>query len=372
MISHIYIDNFRCFVNFEWQPQQFNLLLGENGSGKSTVLSLLKTMRDLIYGGDGTANLFPPGTLTGWDLRPQQSFEFKIRGNGGVYLYRLVVEHVRERKINRIDHEMLRYDDIVLYEFKDGEACLHRDNGSEGPRFPVDWSRSAIATIPERHDNTRLTWFRRYWERVFVVAPDPLRMSAESEEEEAAPNYGLTNAASWLRYVSQENFDIPKNIQAALQNVIVGFDRLHFEQVSQNAKMLRVGFRFPQSSSGAKAIETNLPFSSLSDGQRGLVALYLLLFGGVRESNVICIDEPDNYIALRELQPWLIALKDKVEDSGSQCFLISHHPELLNYLAPDCGQIFYRDSGGVARSKKFDWDAVNALTPAEAIARGWE
>lgn len=371
MIEQIYIDNYRCFVNFEWKPQQFNLLLGENGGGKSTILSLFRSMRDLLHGGDGTSSLFAPDSLTEWDSRQQQTFEFKISDKDGIYDYRLVVDHVRERKLNRIDRETLRFDGTMLYEYKDHEACLYRDDGSEGPRFPVDWSRSAIATIPERHDNKRLTWFRNYWERMLVVAPDPLRMSAESDKEEALPNYRLTNAASWLRYVLQENFDIPKQLQAALQDAIMGFGRLHFEQVSQNAKVLKVGFRFPQSSPGTNAIETSLPFSLLSDGQRGLVALYLLLFAGVRDSNVICIDEPDNYVALRELQPWLIALKDKVEDSGSQCFLISHHPELLNYLAPDCGQVFYRDPGGVSRSKRFDLDMHNALTPAEAVARGW-
>lgn len=372
MISNVYIDNFRCFVNFEWKPQKFSLLLGENGGGKSTVLGLLKIMRDLLYGGESTTNLFPAGSLTAWDSRQQQTFEFKISGNGGVYQYRIVIGHVREKKINRIESETLRFNDAVLYEFRDQEACLYRDDGSEGPRFPVDWSRSAIATIPERHDNKRLTWFRKYWERMLVVAPDPLRMSAESDEEETAPNYWLTNAGSWLRYVSQEDFDIPKQMQAALRSAIAGFDRLYFEQVSQNTKLLKVGFRFPQSSAESNANEISLPFSSLSDGQRGLIALYLLLFAGARNSNVVCIDEPDNYVALRELQPWLIALKDRIEDSGCQCLIISHHPELLNYLAPDCGQVFYRESGGLSRSKSFDWDRHNSLTPAEAVARGWE
>ncbi len=35
MIKRIYIDNFRCFSNFELRPDRVNLLFGVNGSGKS-------------------------------------------------------------------------------------------------------------------------------------------------------------------------------------------------------------------------------------------------------------------------------------------------------------------------------------------------
>ena len=37
-------------------------------------------------------------------------------------------------------------------------------------------------------------------------------------------------------------------------------------------------------------------------------------------------DEPDNFIALQEIQPWLVSLCQAVEDHGSQALIISHHP----------------------------------------------
>ncbi|MGH9763844.1 MAG: AAA family ATPase [Blastocatellia bacterium] len=36
MITRVYIDNFRCFSNFEVKPDRVNLLIGGNGAGKST------------------------------------------------------------------------------------------------------------------------------------------------------------------------------------------------------------------------------------------------------------------------------------------------------------------------------------------------
>src|SRR5258708_7316198 len=47
--------------------------------------------------------------------------------------------------------------------------------------------------------------------------------------------------------------------------------------------------------------------------------LFAVLHGAVGGDATVCIDEPDNYVALRELQPWLTLLRDRVEDEGGQC-----------------------------------------------------
>jgi ABC-type Mn2+/Zn2+ transport system ATPase subunit len=36
MIGRLYADNYKCFVNFEYKPRSLELILGDNGSGKST------------------------------------------------------------------------------------------------------------------------------------------------------------------------------------------------------------------------------------------------------------------------------------------------------------------------------------------------
>ncbi|WP_437300234.1 AAA family ATPase [Sorangium sp. So ce426] len=48
VITRIYIDNFRTLVNFEWKPGKLALLLGENGSGKSSVIDALWGIRALV------------------------------------------------------------------------------------------------------------------------------------------------------------------------------------------------------------------------------------------------------------------------------------------------------------------------------------
>ena len=61
MITRIYIDNYKCFVNFEYQPGHLQLLMGSNGTGKSAVFDVLETLRAVHrHGKDGATSAFPP------------------------------------------------------------------------------------------------------------------------------------------------------------------------------------------------------------------------------------------------------------------------------------------------------------------------
>ena len=92
----------------------------------------------------------------------------------------------------------------------------------------------------------------------------------------------------------------------------------------------------------------------------------------MRPDLTLCIDEPDNFIALREIQPWLAELRDRVEQEHSQCLLISHHPEFIDLLAVKHGAMFTRAGQGPVRIKPFNWTEADAVRPSEIIARGWE
>ncbi len=196
MIDRVYIDNYKCFVNFELQPQAIQLVLGANGSGKTAFFDVLESIRDFLTEGNTISQSFPASTLTAWDKRRAQTFELGIKGNEGDYHYRLVVEHESKSAKNRIANEELRFDQKILYQFDGTDAHLFRDDGSAGPIVPLDWYRSGIPTIPGRPNYKRLTWFRRRVERIYILSPDPLRMRAQSDEEVARPTDSCT---TWLR-----------------------------------------------------------------------------------------------------------------------------------------------------------------------------
>jgi hypothetical protein len=94
---------------------------------------------------------------------------------------------------------------------------------------------------------------------------------------------------------------------------------------------------------------------------------------GLRDEGFhLFLDEPDNYVALREIQPWLSALTDSCGEGVEQAFLISHHPEIIDHLALSSGRWFERDSNGPARVSEKPKAQVDGLKPSESVARGWE
>ena len=64
--------------------------------------------------------------------------------------------------------------------------------------------------------------------------------------------------------------------------------------------------------------EEGIRFNELSDGQRSLIFLYAILHFLLARGNTVILDEPDNFISLREIQPWLMAVDNALEHSAGQ------------------------------------------------------
>lgn len=367
MLNHIYIDNYKCFSNFEFKPQSLQLLLGENGTGKTAVFDVLEILRDFICYGHEASMKFRRDSLTAWDRRHHQTFELGLTGNGGQFKYRLVMEHLDGPKPCRIQSEELTFDSQLLYSFNNGQANVFFDDSSAGPMFTFDGSRSVIGLIPEGPKNKLLIWFRNRVSKIYVLSPTPYGMKPDSDVEFARPDRGMFGLVSWLRHLSQESIDSLSQLRRCLiDEVLPGLQDFNLQKVSENSRSLKFTFKF----AGGEPYTLNL--SQLSTGQCMLVALYSILFGAIQHDSIVCIDEPDNYVALIELQPWLTAMSDRVQDQGSQCLLISHHPELINYLAARNGVLFRRDETGPVRARPFEHQGDELLTPSELLSRGWE
>jgi ATPase subunit of ABC transporter with duplicated ATPase domains len=151
-----------------------------------------------------------------------------------------------------------------------------------------------------------------------------------------------------------------------MREVLSGFTNLRFSAEDDGVRKLRADFTSPA--------QGKLTFSlhELSDGQRSLIALYMILHFLIAKGHTVFLDEPDNFISLREIQPWLLAAEEAVDDSKGQLILISHHPEILNQWAQEYGLRFFREENGHVRTEKFKTDPDGLLQPSELIARGWE
>ncbi|HEY88452.1 MAG TPA: AAA family ATPase [Thermoflexia bacterium] len=369
MLKRIYVDNYKSLVNVEVPIQEINLFLGENGSGKSALFEVLKGLQDFVCNGKRIKEAFPTERLTRWQNSQSQTFELEITGNEGQYKYQLVVEHNPDIDKARVKHEQLLFDGNPLIELETNEVHLFRDDFSAGPTYPADGTLSAVGAIPPRKDNTRLTWFREYLKRFVIVQINPSMMHSESPRETSAPTIHFENYISWYRYISQDQ-GMTMQLIAALQAVLPGFEHFKFEAVGEKHRLLKVYF---QSEDDAPAVA--YAFDELSDGQRMLIALYSLLYAARAEQKytyTLCIDEPGNFISLSEIQPWLTELYESCTEHQMQALLISHHPELINYLlASPVGYWFERESNRPTRVRRITAQSEGGLPSAELVARGW-
>lgn len=371
MLKRLYVDNYRCLINFTLAFQPVTLLVGPNGSGKSSVLDVLLGLRELLSGVAKVSDrrVFPAASLTRWQDRRLQVFEITVSLKDEADLtYRIEVEHERDTRRARIVRESLKVEDRALFEARGGEVQLYRDNHSTGPSYSADWSESALARVAPRKDNRRLTRFLDFIRGVSVSALDPRRFGAESLVEDPVLHTDGGNFASWYRHHIQEWPDRMQAVVDVLRKVLAGFDSIRMEKVGAEARVLMAGFRGDRAS-------YELRLDELSDGQRALIALYALLYL-TGDDGVLVLDEPDNYLALAEIQPWLVALSDACGARPRQAILCSHHPEVLDYLGGEAGVLLKREATGAisvrALREAVGSQSASGLKLSEIVARGWE
>jgi energy-coupling factor transporter ATP-binding protein EcfA2 len=172
-------------VNFEFRPTTKQLIIGRNGTGKTTVFDVLAMLRDLAVRGKPCEDYLGGKTRTRWQDAAEQRFELDVKGNGGEYRYTLVVD---ERYVGAVEphwgfnvamplvpsgsqiltgpfpcvkQETLDFNGKPLFRFHEGEIALFNDQQKPEPsvEFPFSQGRSGLAEASGK-DNTKLTWFR--------------------------------------------------------------------------------------------------------------------------------------------------------------------------------------------------------------------
>src|SRR5208337_4573221 len=124
MLTRIYIDNFRCFVNFEYKPERKQLLLGPNGSGKSLLFSAIHYLKQFVKGDE---NPFTQSTRTRWQDRPLQVLEIEALLERQKYEYRVEIRFASETKQLSVNVERLRVSGSTVFELANGEIRFFPD-----------------------------------------------------------------------------------------------------------------------------------------------------------------------------------------------------------------------------------------------------
>ncbi len=364
MLTRIYIDNFRSFVNFEYRPERKQLLLGPNGSGKSSLLDAIRYVKRFI-GGD--ENPFTQSTRTRWQDKPLQVVEIEALLDRQKYEYRMEIGFKPETRQPSVKLERLKVSGASVFELADGQINFFPNISGAAKSIPLETTKSALhlSQLSNVHVHRFVEWMESV--HCFSIDAYPEAMDESADKEERDPDDELENFAGWYRHLVQAYPNENVAFLNSMRDALIGFQSLRFSSDEDGRRNLRVDCTAPQKKG------VNYAIYELSEGQRCLLALYMILhFSMAKEGHTVFIDEPDNFISLREIQPWLLAAEGAVEDHHGQLILISHHPEILNQWAQEHGLRFFREENGHVRTEKFKTDPSGTFLPSELIARGQE
>jgi ATPase subunit of ABC transporter with duplicated ATPase domains len=179
----------------------------------------------------------------------------------------------------------------------------------------------------------------------------------ESKAESRFLNVNLSNLTAWYRYLSQDQ-ECTDLLRESLKGVWPDLKFLTFDDAGMSVKILKLRFN-----------RTDLRFDQLSDGEKMLLGLYAIHTAlSLGKVDTVMIDEPDNFVSLQELQPWLLAMSE-LTDRSHQVLLISHNAEIIDGNSSS-GFFFWRDSHSSPTCVD-DLESPEGMTAGEALARGW-
>lgn len=366
MLNEIYVDNFRTLVNFNLSLERFQLWLGDNGTGKTSVIETIARIQKVVQG-NAVNDVFSCEDLTSWTKKTTQEFSLTFGGEEDVFEYALSIEHDKKEGTSRILSEELKWNHHVFFRYKEREVHLyriHRTSGDveEGTSFPTAPNRSFLSVMEERPDNYPINRFKNELMNCLIVSPNPIVVSDNADKESKRLMLHAENFALWYRHLLQEDPGIGYTAGEYLKEVIPGYEMLSLNE-SGNSRRLRANF-------GIQNKDLSFDFGRLSDGQKQLIILYTLLASFKKDiCSILVLDEPDNFVTLREIEPWWNDLNDICRGSSKQSVIISHHPTIVNRMGESDAIWFSRPHGGHTVVKRYA--VVDGLTPAETLERGW-
>ena len=355
MLQEFRVDNFKSLINIVFKPQEINLLLGRNNSGKTNLCQALQFV--------GASSLFPlnecaeriAGGLFGMTnfAFDKSTIDFYVRaqvpyeGENLVFEYDLTIsppENTIEANV-RVDREILtvtggKFDKTILLENVFGEIrLLHEKNFMAGMAETgnyVDTSAPRYTTMLQRlydlETNARANHFKRYLTNWICYDLSPTAMKgSDFKPHEFFLNSNGGNLASVLYRLKTSDERKYRKLLKVIQEIEPKLDLINFQIVSDN----RAVFMWFEDSDGhslyaGNASNGTLRFSALA---------YILLIQPKMDLHpLVMIEEPENGIYVGLLKT-LLEMACQPPDPPQLVFT-SHAPYLVDLFDEHLDGVF--------------------------------
>jgi predicted ATPase len=341
MLQRLYAHNFRCLENFEFRPadQHAALLLGKNGSGKSTVRQVLAIFQAIGRGESQVKELVKAADFTRGRSDVPMSFELEALLGTDRYRYEVAFDLPSDLKALRVLRESLTVNDEVVYQRQLAEVSVNRrESGRDDAVFAMDWHLVALPVVQDRATSRQLQNLRDWLRRMVLLSPLPPLMVSETSGEAPALRASGSNLVDWLGSLLESHPTAYSTVIEHLQAVMPDLELFRFEKLGRDSRALLVRFKSGQ-------ISDEQPFDRLSDGEKCFFLGAVLLAANHWDGPVFAFwDEPDNYLAAHEVNQFVVALKRSFVQRGGQLITSSHNPQAALCFSQDSTWVMGRRS----------------------------
>ncbi len=223
MIKRWYIHNFRCLENFELPiaGMPSTLLIGGNGTGKSTVGHALSVLQRIARGTTRVGDLVKPKDFGRARADSPMRFELDVELDGRVYQYVLAFELPVGFRELRVLEERFAVDGEPRFTRKNAQVFLGAS--TEAARFLIDWHVVGLPIVQEASEADPVAIFKRWLARMLVFAPEPRRMSGESSVASLEPDRAVANIGEWFTGLIASSPEAYGTISAHLKDLMSDF-----------------------------------------------------------------------------------------------------------------------------------------------------
>jgi len=333
MLQRLYVHNFGCLENFEFKPGSHSsaLLIGKNGAGKSTLLRVLGVFQAIGRGTHRVSELVKPGDFTRGRVDVPMRLELEVLLDGRALHYTLALELPERSRELRVLEERLVQDGIEIFSRQHADVIIRGQPSTllTDGRFGIDWHLVALPVIQDPASAGALRSFRDWMAAMVLLAPIPQLISGDTQTDSLEPRADAINLADWLSGLLDGYPSAYATLSQHLQQVMPDLADFRFERTGKEAKSLLVRFKNERD-------QHELPLKALSDGEKCFFLGAVLLAANQCYGPLFaCWDEPDNYLALSEISPFVMALRRAFHKNNGQILVTSHNGEAIQRFSEE-------------------------------------
>ncbi len=340
MITRVQVKNFRNLADIDVHLGPLTVLVGRNGTGKSTFLDVLRFVRDALRLGLDTAisQRDGVGAIRRWSPRGRTNdieVNLELEESDGTARYSFLIGTGQDEK-RRVKHEFLEviyrpldtlHKEVIGFETRGGKWITPPSDplisSERSSIIPIDSDALMLPTLSNLFMGLRPVRTNLTLTNFYSVFPNTLRGLQKQTSETPLAEDGLNLATTLKHIIKQKTFQ--SDLVSALGRVVEGVHDLRVVEAG--------GYLVTQLKHYAQDGHNSwFPLAQESDGTLRVLGLLAALYQDAPHS-LIGIEEPE-----LSIHPGALAmLSEVIEEAAtrSQVIITTQSPDLISRFSAD-------------------------------------